>query len=114
ISPVIFAIIADQVFKVGDLAGIPFLLVPLGIAWATFRYKTQLRKLQEQQLQQYYAQQHYQPIPQQTPGTNPIFQPQPNQPQRGQPQWHAPGTNPLAEHSRGSVVEDETRKFPER
>ena len=50
IAPVIFAILASEVFRVGDLAGIPFLLVPIGIAWATFRYKTQLRQLQERQL----------------------------------------------------------------
>ena len=117
IAPVIFAILANEVFRVGDLAGIPFLLVPLGIAWASFRYKTQLRQLQERQLQQYYAQQQYQQMPQQAPG--PIFQPQVNQPpsgqaQSGQPQLNAPRTNPLAEQSRGSVVEDETRKFPGR
>jgi len=117
IGPVIFAILANEVFRVGDLAGIPFLLVPLGIAWASFRYKTQLRQLQERQLQQYYAQQHYQQMPQQAPGS--IFQPQVNQPQSGQaqsgqPQLNAPRTNPLAEQSRGSVVEDETRKFPGR
>src|SRR5262249_58194537 len=58
IAPVLFAIIASEMFKVGDLAGIPFLLVPLGVAWAVFRYKTQLRQLQERQLQQYYAQHH--------------------------------------------------------
>src|SRR5262245_14378858 len=52
IAPVIFAIIANELFKADDLAGIPFLLVPIGIAWAMFRYKTQLRRLQEQQLQQ--------------------------------------------------------------
>src|SRR5262245_2694653 len=113
IAPIIIAILTEQIFGIGDLAGIPFLLVPLGIAWAMFRYKTELRKLQEQQLQQYYAQQHYQQMPQQTAGINPIIQPQPNQPQSVQPQLNAPRTNPLAEHSRGSVVEDETRKFPE-
>ena len=112
ISPIIFAILADEVFKVGDISGIPFLLVPIGIAWAMSRYKTQLRRLQEKQLQQYYAQRNYQPAPLQTPGANPVFQPQPHQPQSAQPQLNAPRTNPLAEQSRGSVIEDETRKFP--
>ncbi|MGH9936712.1 MAG: zinc-ribbon domain-containing protein [Blastocatellia bacterium] len=116
IAPTIFAIIANEMFKADDLAGIPFLLVPLGIAWAIFRYKTQLRQLQEQQLQQYYAQQ--QPTPQQASGPrliiqSPSNQAPSNQPQSGQPQLNAPRTNPLAEPSRGSVVEDETRKFPE-
>ena len=114
IAPIILAILADEVFRIGDLAGIPFLLVPIGIAWAIFRYKTQLRRLQEQQLQQYYAQQHHHPMPQQTPGISQIYQPQSDQPQSGQPQLNAPRTNPLAESSRGSVVEDETRKFPGR
>jgi len=114
IAPVIFAIIASEVFNADEMAGIPFLLVPLGIAWAAFRYKTQLRQLQEQQLQQYYAhQQYHQPTPQQTPGPKLIFQPPSNQPPSGQPELNAPRTNPLAEPSRGSVVEDETRKFPE-
>src|SRR5215510_9470546 len=107
IAPIIIAILTEQIFRIGDLAGIPFLLVPLGIAWAMSRYKTQLRRLQEQQLQQYYAQQHYHPMPQQSPGANPMFQPQPNHPQSAQPQLNAPRTNPLAESPRGSVVEDE-------
>jgi len=128
IAPVIFAIIAEGMFNVDEVAGIPFLLVPLGIAWAIFRYKTQLRQLQEQQLQQYYAQQQYhQPMPQQAPQQAPgpkliiqspsnqsqSSQAQSGQAQPGQPQLNAPRTNPLAEPSRGSVVEDETRKFPE-
>jgi len=123
IAPIIFAIIAEGIFNFEELAAIPFMLVPLGIAWAIFRYKTQLRQLQEQQLQQYYAQQqHHHPMPQQapqqTPGPKLIIQSPSNQapsgqPQSGQPQLNAPRTNPLAEPSRGSVVEDETRKFPE-
>src|SRR5215510_10820689 len=79
IAPIIIAILTEQIFRIGDLAGIPFLLVPIGIAWAMFRYKTELRKLQEQQLQQYYAhQQRYhsmpqQAMPQQAPGPKLIF-----------------------------------------
>jgi hypothetical protein len=38
IAPIVFAILADEVFRVGDIAGLPFLLVPLGIVWARFRY----------------------------------------------------------------------------
>jgi len=118
IAPIIFAIIAEGIFNFEELAAIPFMLVPLGIAWAIFRYKTQLRQLQEEQLQQYYAQQQYhhpmpQPSPQQTPGPKLIIQAPSNQSQSGQPQLNAPRTNPLAEPSRGSIVEDETRKFPE-
>lgn len=116
IAPVVFAILADEVFRVGDIAGLPFLLVPLGIVWARFRYKTQLRRLQERQLQEYYAQQH-QSMPQQAPTPKLIIQPQtdPSQLAQSAQMAHvdAPRTNPLPEASPGSVVEDETRKFPE-
>ncbi|HKQ77014.1 MAG TPA: zinc ribbon domain-containing protein [Blastocatellia bacterium] len=113
IAPIIIAIIGDWL-NVDEFAAIPFLLIPLGIAWAVFRYKTQLRLLQEKQLQQFYAQQqHHPPIPNQAPAPSFNFQPSSNQPPSGQPQLSAPRTNPLAEQSRGSVIEDETRKFPE-
>ena len=116
IAPVVFAILADEVFKFGDLAGIPFFLVPIGIVWARFRYKMKLRRLQERQLQEYYAQ-HHQPIPQQAPTPKLIIQPQTDPSQMGQiaqsAQVDAPRTNPLPDPSPGSVVEDETRKFPE-
>lgn len=113
IAPVVFAAIADEVFKLDNLAGIPFLLVPIGIVWAKFRYKMQLRRLQERQLQEYYARQQYaQPMPQQAPAPKLILQPQTNEPQLAQ-LLDAPKTNPLAEPPPGSVVEDETRKLPE-
>ena len=121
IAPIVFAILADEVFRVGDIAGLPFLLVPLGIVWARFRYKMQLRQMQERQLQEYYAQQH-QPAPQQAmsqqaPTPKLIIQPQTDPSQLTQlaqsAQTDAPRTNPLPEASPGSVVEDETRKFPE-
>ena len=113
IAPVVLAILANEVFKFGDISGIPFLLVPLGIVWARFRYKMQLRRLHERQLQEYYAhQQHYQPMPQQAPTPKLIIQPPSDSPQLAH--VDAPRTNPLAEPAPGSVVEDETRKFPER
>lgn len=112
IAPVIFAIIGSEMLGLDDLAGIPFLLVPLGIVWASFRYKMQLRRLQERQLQEYYErQQQYHQAPLQTPTPKLILQPPSDQSQPAQ--LNAPRTNPLAEASRGSVVEDETRKFPE-
>jgi hypothetical protein len=127
IAPVVFAILADEVFRVGDIAGLPFLLVPIGIVWARFRYKMQLRRMQERQLQEYYAQQHQsmpqQAMPQQGPTPKLIIQPQTDPSQLAQlaqlaqsaqsAQMDAPRTNPLPEASPGSVVEDETRKFPE-
>jgi len=121
IAPIVFAILANEVFRVGDIAGLPFLLVPLGIVWARFRYKMQLRRMQERQLQEYYAQQHQsipqQAMPQQAPTPKLIIQPQTDPSQLTQlaqsAQTDAPRTNPLPEASPGSVVEDETRKFPE-
>jgi hypothetical protein len=116
IAPIIFAIIGDELLGLDDFAGIPFLLVPVGIVWAVFRYKMQLRRLQERQLQQYYAQQqHHQPMPQQAPTPKLIIQP-PSDPSQVAPlgQLDAPRTNPLADPPPGSVVEDETRKFSER
>jgi hypothetical protein len=121
IAPVVFAILADEVFRVGDIAGLPFLLVPIGIVWARFRYKMQLRRMQERQLQEYYAQQHQsmplQAMPQQGPTPKLIIQTQTDPSQLEQlaqsAQMDAPRTNPLPEASPGSVVEDETRKFPE-
>lgn len=47
-----------------------------------------------------------------TGGTGALAQPL-FQSQAHQPQLNAPGTNPLAEISQGSIVEDETRKLPE-
>jgi hypothetical protein len=121
IAPVVLAILADEVFRVGDIAGLPFLLVPIGIVWARFRYKTQLRRMQERQLQEYYAQQHQsmplQAMPQQAPTPKLVIQPPTDPSQLAQlaqvAQMDAPRTNPLPEPSPGSVVEDETRKFPE-
>lgn len=103
IAPIIFAVISKNVLHLDELVAIPFLLVPLGIMWASFRYKTQLRRLQERQMREHYAQRQYeQPAPQ-----------PPFQSQACQSQLNAPGTNPLAEISQGSIVEDETRKLPE-
>jgi hypothetical protein len=109
IGPVVLAAIGDSL-KLGDIVGIPFLLIPIGIVWASFRYKMRLRRLQERQLQEYYANQQSQ----QAPGPKLIIQAPSNQTPIGQPQLDAPRTNPLAEPSHGSVVEDETRKFQER
>lgn len=114
IAPIIFAIFADSVLGFGDIAGIPFLLIPIGIVWARFRYKMELRRLQERQLQEFYErQQHQQAPPQQAAGPKLIIQAPSNQGAFGQAQLDAPRTNPLADPSPGSVVEDETRKFTE-
>lgn len=120
IAPIIFAIFADNVLGLGDLAGIPFLLIPLGIVWAKFRYRVELRRLQERQLQEFYERQQpqqpapQQAMPQQASGPKLVIQAPSSQAPSGHPQMDAPRTNPLADPSHGSVIEDETRKFTER
>jgi hypothetical protein len=115
IAPIVLAIFLNNIPWIDEFAGIPFLLVPIGIFWARSHYKMQLRRLQERQAQEFYErQQPPQPAPQQATGPKLIIQAPSNQPPLGQPQFNAPKTNPLAEQSRGSVIEDETRKFTER
>lgn len=107
ILPVVLTIIGEEVFNAGEIFSILFLLIPLGITWAVFHYKTQLRKLQEKQLQQHFAPQppYYQPsLAQSAPVPQPMFS-----------QAHLPPpTNPLqaANSVRSSVIEDETQKLP--
>lgn len=105
IFPIFIAILANSIPGVDDLAGLPFLFVPIGITWAMYHFKIKIRKLEEEKLQQLYAQ----------------FQ-QPGAPTTGQPMFSAQSapqlpsqiTNPLsvANPAQGSVIEDETRKFP--
>jgi zinc ribbon protein len=112
IAPIVLAIFLDNFPWIDDFAGIPFLLVPIGIVWARFRYKMELRRLQDRQLQEFYAHQQYQqPAPQQASGPKLIIQAPSGQQRLAQSD--APRTNPLAEPSQASVIEDETRKFPE-
>jgi hypothetical protein len=109
--PVVSAIVGEELFNAGEVFAAMFLLIPLGVTWAVYHYKTQLRKLQEKQLQQHFVTQpNYQPSPAQaSPRPQPMFQ--------GQPlQAHLPPpTNPLQEAAnsvRSSVIEDETQKLP--
>ncbi len=107
-APIVLTVITNEIFNLGDIAGLSFLLVPLGIVWAKYRYRTQLRQLQERQLQEYYA---HQRDHQQSLAPKLILQPQ-SDPQRSA-QVNAPRTNPLPDPVPASVVEDETRKLPE-
>ena len=110
--PVVCAIVGEELFNAGEVFAAMFLLIPLGVTWAVYHYKTQLRKLQEKQLQQHSAPQppYYQSsLAQSAPMPQPMFQ--------GQPlQAHLPlPTNPLQEAAnsvRNSVIEDETQKLP--
>lgn len=95
--PIILAIIGEELFNAGEVFAATFLLIPLGITWAIYHYKTQLRRLQEQQIQQHFVAQQpvYHPPAKPAPIPQPMFQ----------GQLSPPPTNPL------SVVEDETRRF---
>jgi hypothetical protein len=85
----------------GSLAGISGILMPIGIVWSVFRYKAQMRLLQQQQMQLR--------VWTAPPVTPPAFQPQSYQ----QPLAPlSPPTNPLATPVAGSVTEDETQRFP--
>ena len=59
ILPVVCAIIGEEMFHAGEVVAALFLLIPLGVVWASSRYKIELRRLQEQQLQQFYAAQQH-------------------------------------------------------
>ncbi|MEK7831173.1 MAG: zinc ribbon domain-containing protein [Acidobacteriota bacterium] len=96
--PIVAAIVGEELFNAGEVFAVLFLLIPLGVTWAIYHYKTQLRRLQEQQIQQHFA--PPQPVYQQ-PAAAPAPMPQP----MFQGQLSPPPTNPL------SVVEDETRRF---
>ena len=109
--PIVFAIIGEEMFNAGEVFAATFLLIPLGITWAIYHYKTQLRRLQEKQVQQHFAAQQpmYQPTGQggqaySSPIPQPVFQ----------GQLAPPPTNPLnvANPVPSSVIEDETRRFP--
>jgi hypothetical protein len=90
------ALHAGRVF--GPLAGIAFLLMPLGIMWAKFRYEAQEQRLRQQP---WYPQE----VPPPPLAQGNVYQP-PLPPHQ---------TNPLSDVPpvRGSVVEDETQRLPE-
>ena len=92
LSPAIVAVFAEALNLNSELAAIPAVLMPVGIILAIFHYKAQIRRLRELQ----------QPQGMMPPPT--VYAAQPLPPHR---------TNPLADVTRGSVVEDETRRLPE-
>lgn len=106
LSPAILGVLAGitDLDLFGYLAGLVSILMPLGIVWTIFHYKAQMRKLQQKAFQQQAMQQQVAP-PQSQP--MPAFQPH-----SYQAPLSPPPTNPLADQRRGSVTEDETRRFP--
>jgi zinc-ribbon domain len=91
-SPMLFGVIGHLIGW-NELAAIPIVLMPLGILWANFRYKNQLRQLKDQQMQQ--MEQHFQPQSYQSP-------------------LQVPPTNPMADPASGSVTEAETERLLDR
>ena len=108
--PAVAAIIGEEAFGVGEQLAVSFLLIPLGVTWAIYHYKTQLRRLQEKQLQQHFM---GAPMYGQTGQVGQVGQPLPIPQPLFQGQLTPPPTNPLnvASHVPGSVVEEETRRF---
>ena len=89
-APAVMGIIGDSI-GLDELAALPSVLIPIGIVWAVFRYKNEMRRLT------------------QSPLTN---QPTNLPGQTYQPPLPPHQTNPLhAVPQRGSVVEDETQRF---
>lgn len=105
ILPIVLTIIGEEMANAGEIMSVFFLLIPLGITWAAFHYKTQLRRLQEQQLQQHYSMQQ--------PGFGQMAPPSAIPQPMFQPQLTPPQTNPLnvASSAPSSVIEEETRRF---
>jgi hypothetical protein len=106
LSPAILGVLAGitGMDLFGYLAGLVSILIPFGVVWTIFHYKAQMRRLQQQAFQQQVMQQQMGPP-----------QPQPMaafQPHSYQVPLPPPPTNPLADQRRGSVTEDETRRFP--
>jgi hypothetical protein len=94
-APTILGVIIERI-GLKQLAGIPSVLIPIGIVWAVFHYKNQMRQLQQA------------PPP-------PFTTAPPNLPgQAYQPPLPPVQTNPLAAAPprRGSVVEEETQHLP--
>lgn len=108
IIPLIPLFLTIALGDLGGLIAIPWVSIPLAYVWLSFRFKAEMRRLQDEQIQQYLAGQQsgYQPTPQPPPAP-PAFQPRPHQhPLPPQP------TNRLDADVRSSVTEDETRRFP--
>lgn len=105
--PIMAAIIAEEAFNAGEVMAVFFLLIPLGVTWAIYHYKTEMRRLQEQQLQQHYA-----PPASLYPQVGQVGQAAQGFPAAYQApaQLSPPTTNPLGVQA--SVIEDETQKLP--
>ena len=99
------AIWAEAMGLGGEIVAIPSILLPGGIMWAIFHYKSVMRRRRNQAFQQMA---NLPAVPaqyiQQPPAEAYQYPPQ------QLPQSH---TNPLTQPGRGSVIEDETQRFRE-
>lgn len=97
-STPIIAILSEMLGLPGEITALAAILTPIGIGWSVLHYKAQMRRRE-------YLRQQAMALPMQPPQMPP-------------PAYQAalspPPTNPLGEARRGSVVEDETRKLPEK
>jgi hypothetical protein len=102
LSPAIFSVIAESLGFQPGIASIPAVLMPVGIIWAVFHYKAQVRRRE--------LERQYMMMP-------PAATRTPQPPQVGAVPFATAlpphRTNPLVDVAPGSVVEDETRKLRE-
>lgn len=102
LSPGLLAMIAEATGAPGELVAIPAMLMPAGILWAVFHYKAVMRRRKAMAAQ----------IMNQVPvAPMQLAQHPPSEAYPYPPQLAEPQTNPLADVSRGSVIEDETRRL---
>lgn len=100
--PAVIAVIAESLNLNSDVVAIPSVLMPAGIMWAIFHYKAVMRRRRKDQAL-------ITDVPPMVYPAQPVIGNAVPQ----QAQLPPPNTNPLAEASRGSVIEDETRKLRE-
>ena len=120
-SPAIFGVLGGitgmgAIF--GRLAGLSAVLIPVGVVWAIFRYKSQkdqtyfVQQMHQQTPMPPYYQTPSLPHPQQQPMQPSMSQPTSRTPAYRQPMPSPPPTNPLGS-SPSSITEDETRRLPD-
>lgn len=100
LSPAILAVLAEMIGVDAEIAAVPAVLMPIGIIWAAFHYNSVVRRrraMVQRQMQQ----------------QMPFIPPSAIEPAPYQHQITPHRTNPLMDATRGSVVEDQTKRFPD-
>lgn len=101
LSPALLALLAEAFGAPEELIAIPAVLMPAGILWAVFHYKAVMRRRKAMAAQ----------IANNLPAAPMQFIPQQPVDVYAPAQLPQPRTNPLADVSRGSVIEDETQRL---